>query len=117
MVHDTVGPANIVSSKQVSKTALHLHNPANGTDEADITHEVQKRKEAPKCQGSAVDNDSHDVSPSTPGISHTRGNANEAAQATPSTKDQVQEMRASEWIFCYSHFFRLLIDHLKKALV
>ena len=117
MARDTVDPTNIVSSKRVSKTAPHLLDPANSTDEADIAREVQKRKEAPKRQGLAVDDDSHDVSPSTAGILHTRGNANEADQAMPSTKDQVQETRASEWIFCYSHFFRLLIDHPKKTLV
>ena len=74
MAHDTVDPANIVSSKRVSKTAPRLLDPANGADEADIAREVRKRKEAPKRQGSAVDDDSHDVSPSTPGISHTRDN-------------------------------------------
>ena len=67
MACDTVDPSNILTSKRISKTAPCLLDPANGADEADIAREVRKRKEAP------VDDDSHDVVPSTPGISHPRG--------------------------------------------
>ena len=82
--------------------APHLLDPANGADEADIAREVHKRKEAPEV---SVDSDSHDVIPSTPGISHPRGGDGEADRTMPgSTEGQVQQTRASEWILCYSHF-------------
>ena len=70
MAHDTVNPSNILTSKQISKIAPHLLNSANGADEADITHEVHKRKEASELP---VDDDSHNVISSTPRISHPRG--------------------------------------------
>ncbi|KAG5649729.1 hypothetical protein H0H81_002334, partial [Sphagnurus paluster] len=83
MARDTVDPTNILTSKRISRAAPRLLDPANGADEADIAREVQKRKEAPEHQGLSVDDDSHNVVPSIPGISLTKDNGDEADQATP----------------------------------